>query len=341
MLQSLIIRMSSCDPRLAGALRSRHGHNQQNEHQHYTGNNHRDRSPIRDKGPQLSPRIQNSRRGVDEDSLSKNQEQYCDYRNMSVLPTVDELIKRRDYVKLQANIVNGSYDNWSHYLCVQFFLLREDFISPLRQGICDYMRGNEEKSRLNIRIYKHIHILEPVCLFTGIGYQIDFDVTYLHHVDWEHSNRLIFGSLLCLSPDHFNTILFATVVNRDTKLLKKGIVEVQFENIMAMEILKIDSQTEFVMVESTAYFEAYRHILDRLQHIEEDLPVLYEAYILGHKPQEPIPFPSYLSPQDLLGDNICFDLSTLGCMQSMDPLIYLIVKHGQSMMTLIWIDRSL
>ena len=321
MLQSLIIRMSSCDPRLAGALRSRYGHNQQNEYQHYTGNNYRDRSPIRDKGPQLSPRIQNSRRDVNEDSLSKNQEQYCDYRNMSVLPTVDELIKRRDYVKLQANIVNGSYDNWSHYLCVQFFLLREDFISPLRQGICDYMRGNEEKSRLNIRIYKHIHILEPVCLFTGIGYQIDFDVTYLHNVDWEHSNRLIFGSLLCLSPDHFKTILFATVVNRDTKLLKKGIVEVQFENMKALEILKIDSQTEFVMVESTAYFEAYRHILDRLQHIEEDLPVLYEAYILGHElPQESIPFPSYLSPQDLLGDYICFDLSTLGCMQSINIL---------------------
>ena len=320
--------MSSCDPRLAGTLRSRHSwignstHNQQNECQPYVGNNHRDRSPIRDRDPKQCQRINDSRRDIDEYSLSKNQEeQYHDYRDMPILPTVDELMRRRD-LKLQANIVDGSYDNWSHYLCVQFFLLREDFISPLRQGIRDYTRGNEEKSRLNIRVYKHIHVLKPVCLYTGMGYQIDFDIkyNYLHHVDWEHSNRLIFGSLLCLSSDHFKTILFATVVNRDAKSLKKGIVEVQFENVKALEILKIDPQTDFVMVESTAYFEAYRHILNCLQHIEEDLPVLYETYILGCKPQESIPFPSYLTTGDLLGAHISFDLSTLGCMQSINVL---------------------
>ena len=113
--------MGSCDPRLviASTLRSRHGHNQQNECQLYTGNNHRDRSPIRDEGPKIH--IHDSRRDVDEDGLSKNQEQYRDYRSMPVLPTVDELIGKRDYLKLQANIVNGSYDNWNHYLCVQFF----------------------------------------------------------------------------------------------------------------------------------------------------------------------------------------------------------------------------
>ena len=139
---------------------------------------------------------------------------------MPILPDVDELIKTRA-LELQANIVDASYDNWRHYLFVQFFLLREDFISPLQQGICDYMRGSEKKSRLNIRVYKRIHILELVCLYTGVGFEIQFDVTYLQHVDWEHSNKLIFGSLLCLSSDNFKTVLFATVVNRDVKLLRK------------------------------------------------------------------------------------------------------------------------
>ena len=319
--------MSSCDPRLAGPMKSRYSwisnstRDRQTEYQPY----HRDRSPIRDSNPVQNQRLNDSRKEISEDNLSKNHEkQYHDYRSTPILPTVDELIRRRA-LNLQANIVDGSYDNWSHYLCVQFFLLREDFISPLRQGICDYMRGNEEKSRLNIRVYKHIHVLEPVCLYTGMGYRIDFDVTYnyLRHMDWEHSNRLIYGSLLCLSSDHFKTILFATVVNRDAKLLKKGIAEVQFENVDALEILKIERQTEFIMVESTAYFEAYRHILNRLQHIEEDLPALYETYILGCKPQESIPFPSYLSIEntgDLLGDHISFDLSSLGYMQSINVL---------------------
>jgi len=101
------------------------------------------------------------------------------YRTTPVLPDVNE-ISRRARPKLQANLIEGSYRDWDHYLHVQFSLLREDFISPLRQGICDYRRGYEERSRQSIRVYKYVHILEPVCLFTGLGFCIQFDVSYGH-----------------------------------------------------------------------------------------------------------------------------------------------------------------
>ena len=77
------------------------------------------------------------------------------------------------------------------------------------------------------------------------------------------------------------------------------------------------------MAESTAYFEAYRHIHTRLQHVEEDLPTLYESCIVRCNPPESILPPSYLSIQntkEMVGDHICFDLSALGCSQSINVL---------------------
>ena len=241
-----------------------------------------------------------------------------DYRCVPVLPKVDE-ITRTTKPNLQANIVEGSYQNWGHYLHVQFSLLREDFISPLRQGICDYRRGFEDRSRHSIRVYKHVHILEPICLYTGIGFQIQFDTGYRHlrRIDWEHSRRLSFGSLLCLFSETFTTVFFATVVGRDPKLLKDGILKVQFENTSISDILEINPQREFTMVESTAYFEAYRHILNRLQLIEED-PPSFKSYIVDCRSLESIPSPSYLKKLD--EEDSCFDFSVLGCSHSVNVL---------------------
>ncbi|XP_065913575.1 NFX1-type zinc finger-containing protein 1-like isoform X1 [Dysidea avara] len=240
------------------------------------------------------------------------------YRTTPILPNVNE-ISRRARPKLQANLIEGSYRDWDHYLHVQFSLLREDFISPLRQGICDYRRGYEEQSRQSIRVYKYVRILEPVCLYTGLGFCIQFDVSYGHlrRVEWEHSRRLSFGSLLCLSCDKFASVFFATVVSRDPKLLKDGFLKVQFESTNVLEILEINPQIEFTMVESTAYFEACRHILKRLQMIVDD-PPSFRAYIVDCKPQESIQPPSYL--KDTTNGNVCFDLSALNSSASDDSL---------------------
>lgn len=51
---------------------------------------------------------------------------------------------------------------------------------------------------------------------------------FLQFVQWENSKRLIYGSLVCLSCDYFETFLFATVSDRDPKQLGKGLVQVKF-----------------------------------------------------------------------------------------------------------------
>ena len=233
-----------------------------------------------------------------------------DYQTIPVLPEAHE-INRQAKPKLQANIIDGSYKDWDHYLHVQFSLLREDYISPLRQGICDYNRGMKEKSKENISVYNCVRILEPIFLHSGVGFRIQFDVaeSHLRYVQWEHSTRLIYGSLLCLSRSEFASVLFATVIDRDPESLRDGILKVQFENNEILQILQINPWHEFTMVESTAYFEAYRHVLNRLKNIAED-PPSYNAYILHYNPKLCIPLPFYLQNQG--GENnILLDLTGL------------------------------
>ena len=199
------------------------------------------------------------------------------FTEILVLPHTNDL-KSGPHFKpfLRPNIVKGGYRSWDHYLDVHFRLLREDFIAPLRDGIQSLYDGCRTPE---ICVYKHVHILAPVCLFVGVGFQISFDVQPLQRVNWEHSQKLIFGSLLCLSNDDFReSIIFATVVKRDAKELEMGRLIVKFEG--DINGFDLDPFNEFTMVESTAYFEAYRHVLVGLQKVSKN--------------QDTMPFKSYL-----------------------------------------------
>jgi hypothetical protein len=57
-----------------------------------------------------------------------------DFRTLSVVPTVEELLTdKKPFVR--TNIVDGVYRSADHYLDVQFRLMKEDFVAPLREGI--------------------------------------------------------------------------------------------------------------------------------------------------------------------------------------------------------------
>lgn len=94
--------------------------------------------------------------------------------------------------------------------------------------------------------------------------------TNLQFVRWENSKRLLYGSLVCLSMDNFETFLFATVSDRDPKELQKGQVQLNFSRNSRAQLATIQASHSFMMVETTAYFEAYRYVLEGLQEQEED-----------------------------------------------------------------------
>ncbi|KAK3091690.1 hypothetical protein FSP39_021898 [Pinctada imbricata] len=223
-----------------------------------------------------------------------------DFRLLPILPAIKDLqFFERPF--LRANKIDGGYDNLNHYLDVQFRLLREDYVRPLREGIADYRRqraqGVLSKKIQDIRLYEKVQIIRPMCTHRGVLYMIQFDVSKFKGVRWESSRRLLFGSLLCLSFDDFETILFATVTNRDIKELSQGLVQVQFEQDM-----DISTKDYYIMAETTAYFEAYRHVLEGLQETPDDMPL--QRYIVECKTtQKP--------PKYLLNGIVTYDFSPL------------------------------
>ena len=56
-------------------------------------------------------------------------------------------------------------------------------------------------------------------------YRTKFDVTQFKKVRWESSKRLMYGSLVGLSKDDFNNIIFGTVIDRQPDDLRKGAVD--------------------------------------------------------------------------------------------------------------------
>lgn len=72
---------------------------------------------------------------VDEDSLAPPD----DFRQISVFPTIEDL-EKEELPFLRKNKEKGGYVSLDHYLDVQFRLLREDFVYPLREGIAEYQK---------------------------------------------------------------------------------------------------------------------------------------------------------------------------------------------------------
>ena len=240
-----------------------------------------------------------------------------EYRTLPLLPSWDEVCVNKAPVKLRPNIVDGAYEDWMHYYDVQFRLLREDFIAPLRRGICDFLDGMSGRKLRDVKVYNSVKIVKPEFTFSGIGYKVHFETLHLQRCKWEHSKRLMFGSLVCLSPDNFkNVVLFATVSDRKPEDLKRGLVSLQFEVGANLQYI-FDSKSVFVMVESLAFFEASRHIMRSLQTAEvETMP--FTRYIIKGD------CTSVNAPKYLDVTNNCYNLSCLyGSKESSkQPLVF-------------------
>nr|XP_020025521.1 NFX1-type zinc finger-containing protein 1 isoform X2 [Castor canadensis] len=199
------------------------------------------------------------------------------YRTMPIYPTYNEVhLDERPF--LRPNIISGKYDSTAIYLDTHFRLLREDFVRPLREGILELLQSFEDQGLRkrkfdDIRIYFDTRIITPMCAASGIVYKVQFDTKPLKFVRWQNSKRLLYGSLVCMSKDNFETFLFATVSNREQEDLCRGIVQLCFNEQSQQLLAEVQPCDSFLMVETTAYFEAYRHVLEGLQEVqEEDVP---------------------------------------------------------------------
>ncbi|XP_053354042.1 NFX1-type zinc finger-containing protein 1 [Clarias gariepinus] len=246
-----------------------------------------------------------------------------DFRNMTIYPTPEEFHQDQKPF-LRANITSQSFPSVHVYLDTHFRLLREDFVRPLREGIRELLLSQHDerfcgvpirKKRFDdIRVYFDTRLVMPFCTPTGTAYRVQFDPRPLEFVRWENSKRLLYGSLVCLSMDNFETFLFATVSDRDPKELQKGQVQLNFSRNSRAQLATIQASHSFMMVETTAYFEAYRYVLEGLQEQEEDeLP--FKRYIVECNPE--VHPPEYLVPLWETYDLAC--IAAKGHQNSMKP----------------------
>ncbi|KAI4470915.1 dna2/nam7 helicase family [Holotrichia oblita] len=212
-----------------------------------------------------------------------------DFRTMSLYPLPIE-ITNRTKAFVRKNIIEGPYKNVEHYLDVQFRLLREDFVKPLREGICDY-RENSKKKAQNIKVYKNVKFLSPymVNAVCGVLIQLDIKDNKMFKRKLENSRRFMFGSLICFTVDNFRSVIFGKIIDRKLELLQKGQLVIEFES----GVYEIDYDANYLMVESSVYFEPYYHVLRALQQLnEETFPMKKYIIEVNHK-KEP---PRYLAP---------------------------------------------
>jgi hypothetical protein len=207
------------------------------------------------------------------------------FREIQITPGSNE-IKGGVKPFLRANRKEGKYDDLDHYLDVQFRLLREDFVGPLREGISDYLKTKvtnqdattqrNHNTRCDLKIY-NASVHSPVVTEHGYCINMKLEMTKsLRKINWSVSKRLIYGSLVCLTDDDFETFSLASVVGRDESDIKQGLFTIQLESSMkTIDML----HKVFKIAESPAYFESYKHVLTGLQKIKAgDIP--FEKYIV-------------------------------------------------------------
>ena len=211
-----------------------------------------------------------------------------DYRSLPIFPSLID-IHANEKPFLRANKAKGRFDDLNHYLDVQFRLIREDFIRPIRDGVTAYLKSQSHgrpsgRFSKDLRLYHGVRFAKAVCTSNGISYPIRFDTSRFGRLKWKHSKRLIYGSLVCLSADNFRSVIFGIVCERDNLNNGKVIIQVEQSEINPSEILDTE---RFIMAETPAYFESYRHILKSLQNIGDTIP--FQKYLVECRSETQVP----------------------------------------------------
>ena len=110
------------------------------------------------------------------------------------------------------------------------------------------------------------------------------------NVDWETSSRLTFGSLVILM-EGVNPLMF-TVSRRDPEQLAEGLVTLKL--LDAQDSEHCQTGRCYPMLESRAYFEAYRPVVRVLQKLKS---VPFSKYLVDVVTND-ISAPDYLKSQD-------------------------------------------
>ncbi|KAG1185790.1 hypothetical protein G6F36_006673 [Rhizopus arrhizus] len=250
---------------------------------------------------------------------------YSSFRDQEIVPDYDDIMMttatdefddyRMPIPDVPVNQVRSPYESAEQYLYTHYELMRHDFLIPLRNAVKGYkkdyaaIKGKEDLSvameklapaQKPFRLYEHVQLNAIVFGTRQPLYRISFRLPYYVRVQWAQSKRLMPGSLVLLSKDHFETDLkVATIVDRGEEPMQgpnrfEYMLDLYLERDNDEQPLGFGDPTlsdkdNYVMIEATdGYFEAYRHILKVLQKVKSDeLP--FSPYIVNLSKETLVP----------------------------------------------------
>ena len=211
-----------------------------------------------------------------------------EFKSIPILPEWKEIQEDSGTPpEVRPNKVDAPYKDWMEYYDIQFRLIREDFIAPLRRGVAAFLQGDKGKKNRDVKTYSGAKIVSRGTIKEkGIYFNVNFDVSRFKKIkyNWSQSKKLIFGSLLCIIPTHKNSeskVLFATVAESNPLKLSEGKLMVRFEEDILEAMTYCRNDTEFEIVESNVYFQAVSPILQSIQSANTETMPFTKQIIKG------------------------------------------------------------
>ena len=258
-----------------------------------------------------------------------------EYRIIPLLPEWKEIKEDKGTPpEVRPNKVDTPYKDWMEYYDIQFRLIREDFIAPLRRGVAAFLQG--DKGNRDVKTYSAAKIVSQVTTkLKGICFSLQFDVSGFHRVNWDHTKRLLYGSLLCLIPtgklSKDSTMLFATIADRGQ--VREGKILVKLEGDIEEALEHQKNKTKFDIIDSNSYFNgAVSPILQSLQKAEVETMPFTRQLIRGECDANPPPV--YLLVEDDDDEDekeTSYNLSCLyGSQRKLKPPLHINILNQES-----------
>lgn len=204
------------------------------------------------------------------------------FRDLPIIPTSDDIFCKPFWGE---NLTYGSFHNLDHYLDVLFRLLRENFMAQLRNDIFEYKarkasNAPSEKTRLDFTMHQNVTVECENCSNDCRFYDIKLDESHVNRVKMNRTKHFLYRSLICLSPDVFETLYFAIIENED-QIRDDYTLKIKMNKESTTPGLFVGMAV--TMIENIRNLETYMHVSSCLQNIHEnDLP--FRKYLVeGHK----------------------------------------------------------
>lgn len=219
------------------------------------------------------------------------------FRSLDIVPSGKELSEPTQWLRANAAYFRSVND----YMDLQYRLLREDFVKPLREGISAKNGGRAGSGKSDKLFRFQGVVIDGVEKMTFGDRRVRFKLRlnlpqnkrYKSKEYWMLSKKFKYGSLLCLSRHDFDIskpLLFAVIEEAEPSALAMGRLTVSFRGQQQFSDTELFDELNprhhrvgdkkrytYSMVESPTYYEAYVHTFSALQRqTESNLPFAHE-----------------------------------------------------------------